>query len=45
MEGWKEGGKDSFHPKIPMKWAIFEDGGRMEPIFLKLINWDNFWPE
>jgi hypothetical protein len=23
-----EGG--SFHQKIPMKWAIFEGGGRME---------------
>jgi hypothetical protein len=23
-----EGG--SFHPKIPMKWAIFEEGGRMK---------------
>jgi hypothetical protein len=26
-------GRDSFHQKIPMKWAIFEEGGRMEGDF------------
>jgi hypothetical protein len=30
MEGWKEVEGDSFHPKTPMKWAIFESGGGME---------------
>jgi hypothetical protein len=32
-EEWKGGRRvegGSFHPKIPMKWAIFEAGGRLE---------------
>jgi hypothetical protein len=33
MEGMEVEGRDSFHPKIPMKWAIFEAGGRMEGSF------------
>jgi hypothetical protein len=29
VEGeWKEGGRSSFHQKIPMKRAIFEESGR-----------------
>jgi hypothetical protein len=30
MEEVEVEGRDSFHPEIPMKWAFFEDGGRME---------------
>jgi hypothetical protein len=33
MEGVEVEGRDSFHQKIPMKWAIFEEGGRMEEEF------------
>jgi hypothetical protein len=29
-EGVEVEGRDSFHQKIPMKRAIFEEGGRME---------------
>jgi hypothetical protein len=37
MEGVKVEGRDSFHQKIPMKWAIFEVGGRMEGIVGEFI--------
>jgi hypothetical protein len=30
MEDVEVEGRDSFHPKIPMKRAFFEEGGRME---------------
>jgi hypothetical protein len=34
---WKVEGRGSFHPKIPMKRAIFEAGGRLEGCFSNSI--------
>jgi hypothetical protein len=33
MKGVEVEGRDSFHPKIPMKRAIFEPSGRTEGVF------------
>jgi hypothetical protein len=42
MEGWEEVEGDSFHQKIPMKWAIFELGGRTEAGIGKIFYVERF---